>query len=49
MKEPVAGPEGGEKGVGKAPVVTPELLSASYLMELFRREVPVAAAATNDR
>jgi len=27
---------------GKAPIVTPELLSAAYLTELFKKEVPVA-------
>jgi len=32
---------------GKAPIVTPELLSAAYLMELFRREVPATADDTN--
>ena len=29
---------------GKAPIVTPELLSAAYLMELFKRDVPAVAA-----
>ncbi|KAB2638493.1 MAG: DUF255 domain-containing protein [Verrucomicrobia bacterium] len=34
---------------GKAPIVTPELLSAAYLTELFRREVPNLVADTNEK